>query len=48
MSHEILVEAFSGLEPDWLRSLWRELHAGAPVFYGKGAGGDWMTEGGVP
>lgn len=46
--HEVLVLAFAALEPDHLRSLYRELHAGAEVFYGRGADGDWMTEEGVP
>lgn len=43
-----LTRAFGKLEPEELRSLWRELHAGAEVFYGDTADEDWMNEAGVP
>ena len=48
MSAPRLVAAFSSLEPEQLRAIYKALHAGAEVFYGKGADDDWMTEDGVP
>ena len=43
-----LVQAFGALDPDKLNAIYRALHAGAEVFYGRGAEDDWMTEDGVP
>jgi len=46
--HDHLVQAFGALDLDKLRAIYRALHAGAEVFYGRGAEDDWMTEDGVP